>query len=150
MVPLVHDALLAACRRTDCLVTTARLPVEPIGPHLKSPRRIAAISPVNLVKDALLALLAPHCREDLEEGSHVADFSGIVLSGRMQKTTPDLIADMEAQAAEQGRDLEVLFHPISVPIEQCLDPENLPFAQACASPNRDAEAKLIASLSTRA
>ena len=150
MVPLVHDALLAACRRTDCLVTTARLPVEPIGPHLKSPRRIAAISPVNLVKDALLALLAPHCREDLEEGSHDADFSGIVLSGRMQKTTPDLIADMEAQAAEQGRDLEVLFHPISVPIEQCLDPENLPFAQACASPNRDAEAKLIASLSTRA
>ena len=103
-----------------------------------------------LVKDALLALLAPHCREDLEEGSHVADFSGIVLSGRMQKTTPGLIADMEARAAEQGRDLEVLFHPISVPIEQCLDPENLPFAQACASPNRDAEAKLIASLSTRA
>ena len=148
MVPLVHDALLAACRRTDCVVTTARIPVEPIGPHLKSPRRIAA--PVNLVKDALLALLAPHCREDLEEGSHVADFSGIVLSGRMQKTTPDLIADMEARAAEQGRDLEVLFHPISVPIEQCLDPENLPFAQACASPNRDAEAELIASLSTRA
>ena len=57
---------------------------------------------------------------------------------------------MEARAAEQGRDLEVLFHPISVPIEQCLDPENLPFAQACASPNRDAEAELIASLSTRA
>ena len=102
------------------------------------------------MKDALLALLAPHCREDLEEGSHVADFSGIVLSGRMQKTTLDLIADMEARAAEQGRDLEVLFHPISVPIEQCLDPENLPFAQTCASPNRDAEAKLIASLLTRA
>ena len=57
---------------------------------------------------------------------------------------------MEARAAEQGRDLEVLFHPISVPVEQCLDPENLPFAQACASPNRDAEAELIASLSTRA
>ena len=34
MVPLVHDALLAACRRTDCLVTAARLPVEPVGPHL--------------------------------------------------------------------------------------------------------------------
>ena len=68
----------------------------------------------------------------------------------MQKTTPDLIADMETRAAEQGRDLEVLFHPISVPIEQCLDPENLPFAQACASPNRDAEAELIASLSTHA
>ena len=68
----------------------------------------------------------------------------------MQKTTPGLSADMEARAAEQGRDLEVLFHPISVPIEQCLDPENLPFAQACASPNRDAEAELIASLSTRA
>ena len=135
---------------SDCLVTTARLPVEPIGPHLKSPRRIAAISPVNLVKDALLALLAPHCRKDLEGGSHVADFSGIVLSGCMQKTTPSLIADMEARAVERGRDLEVLFHPISVPVEQCLDPENLPFAQACASPNRDAEAKLIASLSTRA
>lgn len=146
MVPLVHDALTAACRRADCVVSTARIPVESLGPHLASPKRIAAIRPINLVKDALLSVLASHCRADLEEGCRIPEFSGIVLSGCMQKTTPELLHDMEARAAKHGRDLEVLFHPVSVPREQCLDPENAPFAAACASPGRDAEAELIRSL----
>ncbi len=146
MVPIVHDALTAACRRADCTVSTARIPVEAVGPHLSSPKRIAAIRPINLVKDALLKLLSSHCREDLEEGCRIPEFSGIVLSGCMQKTTPALLADLEARATEHGRDLEVLFHPVSVPVEQCLDPENGPFAAACASPGRDAEAALIRSM----
>ncbi len=146
MVPLVHDALTAACRRADCQVSTARIPVETLGPHFSSFKRIAAIRPINLVKNALLGFLAPHCREDLEEGCTIPEFSGIVLSGCMQKTTPDLLADLEAHASAHGRDLEVLFHPVSVPLEQCLDPENMPFASACASPGRDAEAALIRSM----
>ncbi len=146
MVPLVHDALTAACRRADCQVSTARIPVEALGPHFSSFKRIAAIRPINLVKNALLGFLAPHCREDLEEGCTIPEFSGIVLSGCMQKTTPDLLADLEAHASAHGRDLEVLFHPVSVPLEQCLDPENVPFASACASPGRDAEAALIRSM----
>lgn len=146
MVPLVHDALIAASRRADCVATRARIPVEPIGPYLAHPARAVKVAPINLVKDALLKFLAPHCRKDLEDECVVPAFSGIVMSGRMDKMTPEILADLEARAAKEGRDLEVLFHPVSVPIEQCLDPENLPFARACASPGRDREAQLIRDL----
>lgn len=146
MVPLVHDSLVAASRRVDCVATKARIPVEPVGPYLAHIGRATNVPPINLVKDALLKFLAPHCRNDLEDECAVPAFSGIVMSGRMDKMTPEILADLEARAAKDGRDLEVLFHPVSVPLEQCLDPENLPFARACASAGRDREAELIRSL----
>ena len=46
-------------------------------------------------------------------------------------------------ATQAGKELELLFHPVSVPIHQCLDPHNKPFARACASVDRDEEAQKL-------
>ena len=61
----------------------------------------------------------------------------------MFKITDSLINTLQAKANSLDRDVELLFHPVSVPIEKCLDPLNKPFAQACASNNRDREAQKL-------
>ena len=73
-------------------------------------------------------------------------FSGVALSGRMDEFSKPLLASFQHEATRQNRDAEILFHPISVPIEKCLDPLNKPFAEACASVSRNHEAELIRKL----
>lgn len=145
MVPLVFDALLDAARDLGCNVTMLRFPVESLAPHRACG---GDLPPVNLVKDALLGLLAQRNAARVPTGCAVPLFSGVVLSGCMEKTTPDVVAGFERLARERARggtarDVEVLFHPVSVDVACCLDPQNAPFASACASPGRDAEARVL-------
>ena len=70
-------------------------------------------------------------------------FCGVVLSGAMDTVDWPLLDAFEGLAADRGKNVQVLFHPVSVPIEQCLDPENAPFAAACASEARNREAERL-------
>lgn len=145
-IPQVLDALLAAARTCGCTLSHVRTPVEPLSPHLASPRALLRISPVNLAKDALLTWLWRANRDKLPAGCATSLFCGVVLSGRMDRVDDTLVSRFATLAQRRNTKAELLFHPVSVPVGECLDPGNQPFAAACASPGRDAEARTLRQL----
>lgn len=142
-IPLVFDACLAAADGCGCTLEHVRTPVEPLAPHLTSMQTLKRIPPINLAKDALLALLWHRNRGKLPIGCRTSLFCGVVLSGRMERVDADLLSTFQTLAKRRNLDLEMLFHPISIPLEDCLDPDNEPFATACSSPARDREARTL-------
>lgn len=144
-VPAVFRAALIACEQEGVVLEHLRCPIEPLSPH----RRVKSkLDPVNLAKDALIASLWKRNAPLMPAGCKTSLFCGVLLSGRMDVVDSALIDAFAVEAASRhASGIEVLFHPISVPIEECLDPENEPFAQACASEGRDAEALCVAGLS---
>lgn len=157
-IPLVLDALLEAVRACGCTLEHLRTPVEPVRPHLTLPPARRSLTAANLAKDALLALLWRANAGKLPKGCATSLFCGILLSGRMEHADARLVRAFEAYARKQAQgrnsphaqrldgDIELLFHPVSVPIPRCLDPENEPFAAACAAPSRMAEARRLTQL----
>lgn len=139
MIPLVFDALMAAAADAGANVNYVRVPVEPVAPH-----GMRSAFSVNMAKNLLLGAYSRHAYRNMPAGAHTALFSGIMLSGHMEDTTGDVVRQLEAQAARENRDLEILFHPVSMQREDCLDPQNHPFTDACCSPHRDAEARWLA------
>lgn len=142
-IPLVFDACLAAVDGCGCTLEHMRTPVEPLSPHLSSLHALRRVPPLNLAKDALLALLWRRNRGKLPDGCRTSLFCGVVLSGRMDRIDADLISAFQTLAKRRNLDLEILFHPVSVPLGDCLDPDNGPFAAACSSPGRDREARTL-------
>lgn len=151
-IPLVLDAVLASAHSCNCTLTYLRTPAEPLRPHLASPQTRKHLSPANLAKKVLLGILCRRNRKKLPEGCATSLFCGVLLSGKMEYVTVELAQEFEKLALQRARkgkgdgSVEVLFHPVSVARSQCLDPENEPFAAACASPGRDAEARTLSRL----
>ena len=139
-VPAVFDALSQAVAELGVTVTHLRCPIEPLGPHRTAGSNMP---PVNLAKDALITWLWRKNRGKMPAACEVPLFCGVVLSGAMDTVDWPLLDAFESLAADRGKNVQVLFHPVSVPIEQCLDPENAPFAAACASEARDREAERL-------
>lgn len=173
-IPLVFDALLAAVRACGCTLEHVRTPVEPLSPHLATATAVRRLSVINLAKDMLISTLWRSNRGKLPANCNTSLFCGVLLSGRMELIDSNLVHEFEILAAKRGgaceiaadenKDaypaekhspiksertcppVEVLFHPVSVPREQCLDPANEPFTQACTSSSRDAEAQALVRL----
>lgn len=153
-IPLVFDALLAAARACGCRLEYVRTPAEPLAPHLLSRQTRKYLSLTNLAKKLLLGALYRCNRGKLPEGCTTSLFCGVLLSGTMAVVDGVLTGAFEAAARTQTStrknkmdgNVEMLFHPISVNRNQCLDPANEPFAAACASPERNNEAHTLATL----
>lgn len=143
MIPVVFDALLDAVRAEGCHLRTVRVPAEPLRPHLRHASSARNLTAANLAKREALCRLARSNLKRLPSNCATPLFCGVVLSGRMDRFDGGLLEGFENLARKRGQDLEVLFHPVSVPAEECLDPDNAPFANACASPARDAEAATV-------
>lgn len=156
-IPLVFDALLAALTARGVRVERMRLPSEPLGPHRRC-GTLALSGTANRAKALLLTWLCRRVHARVPDGCATPVFCGVVLSGKMSCATPQLARAFEEEASclaavRAARDhhpllpedaqVEMLFHPVSVPVEECLDPLNAPFASACASPERDEEAQTI-------
>lgn len=141
-IPAVFDALLDAVRDCGCTLSQLRMPVEAVGPHARH-GGVGRLASANLAKDALLWWLSRANWRKVPTGCATPAFCGVVLSGGMDRLDDATLQALAARAAQEGRDLEALFHPVSVPVEECLDPQNAPFAHACASPGRDAEARWL-------
>lgn len=141
----LFEVLLAAAADLGCTLEHVRLPAEPLRPHITA-GGAKRLRPVNLAKDALLSTLCHSARQKLPASCATSVFCGVALSGHMDQVDAQLVQAFERYAADHETDLEVLFHPISVPFEQCLDPQNLPFATVCAAPARDAEARTLSAL----
>lgn len=166
-IPVVYKALAQALIEENCQVMRLREPIDPlsvyrssIGDSSKEPDNTPMtqthnasirIPMVNRAKFFLISALWRKCPvNDIpwspNRPSSAPLFSGVALSGRMDEFNKLLLASFQHEAARQGRDVEILFHPISVPIKECLDPLNAPFAEACASESRNREAALIKKL----
>lgn len=143
-IPLVLDALLEAVDACECALARLRIPTEPIAPHLGA--HGTGVVSANLAKDALIAALTSGAKRKIPAGCATPAFCGIVLSGKMERLDDGTIQTLAKRAESENRDLEILFHPVSIPPQDCLDPENEPFAKACASSGRDAEASRLREL----
>ena len=141
MIPFVFDALVDAAQSLGCHIDYLRIPVEPVTP-VGLRRAFSA----NGVKNLILNHYAKRNLRLMPAGANRALFSGVMLSGHMQDLTYPMLNRLISLARTREQNLEVLFHPVSVPHDLCLDPLNGPFTAACASPNRDAEALRIAQL----
>ena len=142
-VPAVFDALMAAARAQGCTLAHVRCPVEPLAPHRAAGSHMP---PINLAKDALITWLWRSNRAKVPAGCESSLFCGVVLSGGMDAVTWPLVREFERMAADRAQNVEVLFHPVSVPVAECLDPHNTAFAEACASPARNREAECLRKL----
>lgn len=143
-VPAVFRAALAACEQCAVTLEHLRCPVEPVAAHRRAKSKL---DPVNLAKDELISALWKRNRPLMPAGCATSLFCGVLLSGRMHVVNEALIDAFVVEAARRhASGVEVLFHPVSVPVAECLDPLNEPFAQACAGLGRDAEASCVASL----
>lgn len=166
-IPLVYKALAKALQEEGCAVSLLREPIDPL--FLYRPSRMVAHTStqtpkndekydklpkphlVNKLKVLLIDSLWKRCPKDAlpwaESAPHQMPlFCGVALSGQMDEFNEVLLRSFKEEAERQQRDLEILFHPISVPVEQCLDPLNKPFSEACAGPSRQKEAKRIESM----
>ena len=165
-VPLVYKALGRALVAEGCKVRTLRAPLDPLKVYrnietLPAPKRRncgsdtgkVSIPPINRSKVFLIDMLWQRCDVNVIPWASAKPeesplFCGVALSGEMHRFNASLLQAFEAEAARQHRSLEILFHPVSVPLEECLDPQNTPFAQACASPNRDKESLVLKEIPT--
>lgn len=160
-IPLVFEALSQALAEEGCLVRTLRAPLDPLTVYRAAQTQAgkaavdegpsegrASVPLSNRAKVFLIDLLWKKCPINAVpwecNASKIAPlFCGVALSGAMHRFNPSLLEAFEVEAARQHRPLEILFHPVSVPLTECLDPQNKPFAQACASSNRDGEALVL-------
>lgn len=155
-IPLVFDAMMDAIRESGARLARLRIPDEPLAPH-RLCGTLQRAGAANRLKAFVLHTLCHHARKRVPRGCITPLFCGVVLSGRMYEATPALAQAFEREAQQRAAtgqhdrydidaQAEILFHPIAVPLDRCLDPKNLPFATACASRERDAEAQAIVRL----
>ena len=146
-VPAVLDGILAACAAEGCTLAHLRCPAEPLSVHRACKSKL---EPVNLAKVLLIDALWRKNRAKVPAGCKTSLFCGVALSGHMDQVTWPLVDAFCAEAARRHvTGVEVLFHPVSVPVAECLDPKNSTFAEACAGPGRDAEAACVRVLASR-
>lgn len=146
LIPAVFDGLLAAVDDEGCTLEYLRIPAEPLGPYLRTPQVRRRVTPVNLVKNALLNALWKQCAPRYPATLPApARFYGLALSGCMQHAADEaFLEEARADAEREGRDVELLFHPGGVPSEeQCLDASLEGFCAFYLSPNRVAEAAAL-------
>ena len=119
-----------------------RIPEERLSAY-RACGRAADIGLANRAKCLILNRLSRRMRENLPRGCKTGPFCGVALSESMDRMDLRLARAIEQASSVEDGELEVLFHPVSVSDDLCLDPENKPFAAACASPARDAEARVV-------
>ena len=141
-IPLVLDALLASVSACQANLVRMRIPTENLSVY-KNAGILSEVSRQNRLKIRVINFLCKKAPEKIPSSCSIPLFCGVGLSGKMYKINQLLIDELNHKATQEGKDLELLFHPVSVPIHQCLDPHNKPFARACASIDRDKEAQKL-------
>ena len=115
MIPVVFDAMMDVIREEDLPVSYIRIPREYLRVYLPHFFRLRDLSPINLVKVAVLNLLSgmarlKYCKE--LEPMEKKLFLGVALSGRMYYENLRVFFPQAMKlAGTLGLDLEILGHP---------------------------------------
>ena len=115
MIPVVFDAMMDVIREEDLPVSYIRIPREYLRLYLPHFFRLRDLSPINLVKVAVLNLLSGMARlkyrKELEPMEKKL-FLGVALSGRMYYENLKVFFPQAMKLAGRlGLDLEILGHP---------------------------------------
>ena len=115
MIPVVFDAMMDVIREEDLPVSYIRIPREYLRLYLPHFFRLRDLSPINLVKVAILNLLSGMARlkyrKELEPMEKKL-FLGVALSGRMYyENLKVFFPQAKKLAQKRGWDLEILGHP---------------------------------------
>ena len=113
VIPIVWTALMECIDRDGIDVEYIRSPGEPLGPFISMRPFWKSYRFVNLIKNRILRVLSSKCnRYDIKAGHQPMYLWGIIMSGRMDvKRIRRLFPHFRNKAAEDGRRLEILFHP---------------------------------------
>lgn len=125
LIPAVLDGLLDAVRSAGLSAGYLRVPAEPSGPFTASADAFGRVLPVNWAKHLLLNALWRLDRRTLEDaGIPSGIFCGINFSGHMTaENVATVFMPFWEEALDQGRPLELLFHPGGIDrAEDCLNP----------------------------
>lgn len=113
MIPIVWSALMDCLNQEGLDVEYIRNSREPLGPFISMRHLWKTYRFVNLVKNRILYVLSAKCdRYDKKAGLEPMYLWGLVMSGRMDvKRIRRLFPHLKKRAEEDGRRLEILFHP---------------------------------------
>lgn len=115
MIPVVFDAMMDVIREEDLPVSYIRIPREYLRLYLPHFFRLRDLSPINLVKVAVLNLLSGMARLKYRKELDPMEkklFLGVALSGRMYYENLKVFFPQAMKLAEKrGLDLEILGHP---------------------------------------
>lgn len=113
MIPIVWDSLMECLDSDGTDVEYIRNSREPIGPFISMRPLWKSYRVVNLIKNRILFLLSSKCdRYDSKCGHQPMYLWGLIMSGRMDvKRIRRLFPHLKKKAADDGRRLEILFHP---------------------------------------
>lgn len=146
LIPAVFDGLMAAIQDEGCTLEYLRIPAEPLAPFLSANAVRKQVSAVNIVKNQLLNGLWKRCASAYpDQLPKPAAFYGLALSGCMQHIADEgFLRGIISKAEQEGRDIELLFHPGGVAsVDECLAPHLRGFCEFYLSENREAEAAVL-------
>ena len=145
MIPLVLKSILEVIKDENCEINYLRVPAEPLIPFIRN-RKLGDFSPVNIIKNLVLNVLAFFDRGMLKEyKDKTAVFFGIVMSGHMDiDRVSALLPEFKKIAGKKNMDVEVLAHPGRAnSMETLLDPSNIEYSKAPLSEDRHIEKKMF-------
>ena len=144
-IPAVRKGMLSAIIQ-EGNIREFRRPTEAFGPYCKIPGLLKHVPPINFVKLFLIRLLMAGSGKVFKEaGLSSPSFAGVLMTDGVKKEDVlRALPQMEKKAQEEGRHMEVLFHPARIPSpELCPDRENLPFMRFNTSVRRDEEKEIV-------
>ena len=113
MIPIVSEALYEVITENNLSVEFIRMTREPLHLFFRNLKYVTTYSPINLVKNIILNVLAPQLDKKLQKLSISSSYLlGVMMSGHMDYTRVSALSPLFSQyAKEHNTDLEILFHP---------------------------------------
>lgn len=113
MIPLVFKTLMRVIKDEKLKVERIRIPAEPILPYIMTPSLYLSYSPVGLVKQWVLKILALVNSWEIKKSKiPYTYFFGVLFSGKLDETKLKKLLPKYIRLAEKNnRDVEIGFHP---------------------------------------
>ncbi len=111
LIPIVWKALIEVCREDDLKIEYIRTAHEPLGVFIRHLK--LTWSPVGIIKNRILALLAPKAEKYMMSLEHKPAYLwGLVMTGHMDLARLEsLMPEMLKKCKSKGYDLEINIHP---------------------------------------
>ena len=122
IIPLVFKTLMRVIYDEGMEIQSIRVPAEPISPYLFTPSLYFSYTPIGLIKQWLLKILAFVNRKELKKSKIKSSyFFGVMFSGNLNETVIKKLLPRYLKLSEKyNRDIEIGFHPGYIKKEEAL------------------------------
>ena len=128
MVPVMFDSICDIIKEDRLNVTFIRVPRENVGLYLRHRKEIKDFKLINFIKVAILNFFAARNIRKYPavfKKARPYDFMGVMLSGHMSyDNVRPVYKEAIRLAKDEGKDIEILFHPGSVHEKNALEKLN--------------------------